>query len=109
MAMFSKKELKLKQESDKKNMQLCKETVKDIEELYADLDAAYTSIDTVTEEFMKFTDTIKTKMDEADIAKMQQFAKRLAKVDKVARDAVRDVRDILRNQKKRLKEMQREA
>jgi len=108
MAMFSKKELKLKQESDKKHMQLCKETVKDIEELYADLNAAYTSIDTVTDEFVKFTETIKSKIDDADIAKMQQFAKKLAKVDKVARDAVRDVRDVLRSQKKRLKELQRD-
>ena len=109
MAIFSKKELKLKKESDNKNTQLCKETIRDIEELYADLNTAYTSIDTVTDEFIKFTETVKAKVDDADIEKMQQFAKKLAKVDKVARDAVRDVRDILRNQKKRLKELQREA
>lgn len=107
--MFSKKELKLRQEIGKKNVQLCKEAVKDIEELYADLNNAYASIDTVTEEFIKFTDTIKTKVDETDIEKMQAFAKKLAKVDKVARDAVRDVRDVLRSQKKRLKEIQREG
>lgn len=90
-------------------MQLYKESVKEIEELYTDLTNAYASIDTVTEEFIKFTDTIKTKIDEADIAKMQQFAKKLAKVDKVARDAVRDVRDVLRSQKKLLKQIQREG
>ncbi|MXN93136.1 hypothetical protein GR160_18060 [Flavobacterium sp. Sd200] len=106
--MFSKKELKLRQEIGKKNIQLCKESVKDIEELYNDLNNSYTSIENVAEDFIKFTDTIKTKVEEADIEKMQAFAKKLAKVDKVARDAVRDIRDILRSQKKRLKEVQRE-
>jgi hypothetical protein len=33
----------------------------------------------------------------------------MANLDKIARDAVRDVRDILRSTKKRLKETQRES
>ena len=108
MEMFSKKDRKLLQEIHKKNTQLFKEAVKEIEELYSDLNNAYTAIDTVTEEFIKFTEEIKPKIDEADIAKMQSFAKKLAKVDKVARDAVRDVRDVLRSHRKQLKEIQRQ-
>ena len=109
MEMFSKKERKQLQEISKKNTQLFKEAVKEIEEVYADLNNAYAAIDTVTEEFIKFTEEIKPKVNEADIIKMQAFGKKLAKVDKVARDAVRDVRDVLRSTKKRLKEIQREV
>lgn len=108
MGMFSKKELKLRQEIGKKNIQLYKEAVKDIEELYTDLATAYASIDNITEEFITFANTLKSKVDDADITTMKQFAKKLAMVDKVARDAVRDVRDVLRGQKKILKEIQRE-
>jgi len=108
--MFSKKEeKKLRSELGKKNVQLCKEAVKEMEELYADLTAAYKDIDTVAEEFLQFMADINPRINENDIAKMKGFAQKLSKVDKCARDAVRDVRDVLRNQKKRLKETQREA
>jgi len=109
MEMFSKKERKQLQEIHKKNINLFKEAVKEIEEVYADLNNAYAAIETVTEEFIEFSEHIKSKVDEADIEKMQAFAKKFAKVDKVARDAVRDIRDILRSTKKRLKETQRES
>jgi archaellum component FlaC len=109
MEMFSKKERKELQELHKKNIQLFKEAVKEIEEVYADLNNAYAAIDTLTEDFSNFTDAIKPKIDNADLDKMKEFTKKMANLDKIARDAVRDVRDILRSTKKRLKETQRES
>ena len=108
MGIFSKNEKKLMNEMGKKHIQICKEALKEIEELYADLSAAYEAIETVNGEFEKFTTEISTKADPEEIAKIQVFAKKISKVDKFARDAVRDVRDVLRNQKKRLKETQRQ-
>ena len=108
MGIFSKNEKKLIAEMSKKHIQICKEALKEIEELYTDLSAAYEAIETVTGDFEKLTAEISTKAGPAETAKIQVFAKKISKVDKFARDAVRDVRDVLRNQKKRLKETQRQ-
>ena len=108
MGLFSKKEKKLLLGLGEKNIRLYKEAVKDIEELYADMKQAYEEIDDVAEDFLKFTSTVASKLDGQERVKMESFVKKLAKAEKCARDAMRDVNDVLRSQKKRLKEAQRE-
>ena len=104
MGLFDKQEKKLRKEFNKKNTAYCRETAKEIEELHEELKAAYKTLDNVAEEFSDFKDEVAKSLDEQDNAKMEYFNKRFKKLDKIARDAVRDVSDLLRNQKKRLRE-----
>lgn len=104
MGLFDKQEKKLRKEFSKKNTAYCRETTKEIEELHEELKAAYKTLDNVAEEFSAFKDEVTKSLNEQDNAKMEYFNKRFKKLDKVARDAVRDVSDLLRNQKKRLRE-----
>ena len=104
MGLFDKQEKKLRKEFNKKNTAYCRDTTKDIEELHEELKAAYKTLDNIAEEFSVFKDEVAKSLSEDDNAKMEYFNKRFRKLDKVARDAVRDVSDLLRNQKKRLRE-----
>ena len=108
MGLFSKKEKKLRQELGKKSIVFCKESVKDLEELYADITSAYQEIDNVKDQFLKFSTEVVSTLNDSDKEKLERFAQKISKMDKFANNAVRDVRDVLRNQKKRLKESQRE-
>lgn len=108
MGLFSKKEKKLRNELSKKSIVFCKESVKELEELYADITSAYQEIDNVKDQFLKFTAEAGTTLNETDKDKLERFAQKFSKLDKFANNTVRDIRDVLRNQKKRLKESQRE-
>jgi archaellum component FlaC len=104
MGIFDKKEKKLRKEFSKKNTAFCRDAVKELEELHDELKTAYDAIETVVTEFAQFKEEVSGKLETDDTAKMETFLKRFKKVDKVARDAVRDVHDLLRGQKKRLRE-----
>ncbi|AWH85782.1 hypothetical protein HYN59_11970 [Flavobacterium album] len=104
MGLFDKKEKSLKQEFTKKNVRLNKEAVKEIEELYDDLKSGYEGIEAVVAEFKKLSVELEQRLQDGDREKMQDLSKKVVKIDKLVRDAVRDVRDVLRNQKKRVKE-----
>lgn len=104
MGIFDKKEKKLRKEFSKKNASFCRDGVKELEELHNELKAAYQTIDTVIVEFTDFKEEISLKLNADDSTKMDYFLKSFKKVDKVGRDAERDVRDLLRIQKKRLNE-----
>lgn len=104
MGIFDKKAKKIKQELAKKSLLLFKESVRETEELYNDLKTDYDSIENVMAEFVKFIAYIEPKLDKKDADKINGFSRELNKIDKCARDGVRDVRYLLRNQKKRLKE-----
>jgi archaellum component FlaC len=108
MGLFSKQEKKLLLSLGEKNIQYGRDAVKELEELYTDVKTAYEDLDTIADDFQRFAEAIHHKLESHEQVKITAFAKKLAKVDKCARDAVRDVRDVLRNQKKRLKEVQRE-
>lgn len=104
MGLFDKQEKKLRKEFNKKNTAYCRDSVKELDELHEELKAAYKTLDTIAEEFSVFKDLVaKSLTDEANV-KMEYFNKRFKKLDKVSRDAIRDVSDLLRNQKKRLRE-----
>lgn len=104
MGLFDKREKKLRKELGKKNSAFCRETVKELEELHTELKTAYDAIDDVVAEFTVFKEGIAKSLSEGENTKMDYFLKRFKKIDKVARDAVRDIRDLLRSQKKRLRE-----
>jgi len=108
MGLFSKQEKKILLSLGETNILLWKEAVKELEELYADVKSAYEDLDTITEDFQQFTEGIHHKLAPNEQTKITSFAKKLNKLDKGARDAMRDVRDTLRNHKKRLKESQRD-
>jgi predicted nucleic acid-binding Zn-ribbon protein len=108
MGLFSKKEKKLILSLGENNVQLWKEAVKELEELHGDVQTAYEDLDTLTDDFQEFIQTIHHKLSPAEQTKITAFAKKLGKADKCARTAVRDVRDVLRNTRKKLKEVQRE-
>lgn len=103
MGIFDKREKKLRKELTKKNADFHRDAVKELEELHEELKAAYADIE-IIEEFIKFKEEAATRLNTEDSEKLERFIKRFRKIDKMARDAVRDVRDVLRNQKKRLRE-----
>jgi archaellum component FlaC len=100
MGLFDMKEKKLRNELGKKNVRFCREAVKELEELHDDLKSAYEGLENLVEEFRQFAETA----GEGNRQKIDDFSDKLQKFDKLARNAVRDVRDVLRNQRKRLKE-----
>lgn len=103
MGIFNKEVKKLRKEFSKKNIDFCRETIKELEELHEDLKTAYADM-TVIEEFAKFKEEAAARLSEEDRERLELFVKRFGKIDKIARDAVREVRDLLRSQKKRLRE-----
>lgn len=108
MSIFNKKEKKLKKELYKRYLTDYKDILKEFTELYDDIKESYATTDSVTEDFTTFAESITTKLPPEEAERLQQFSIELKKVDKCARDAVRDVRDVLRAHKKRLKELQNE-
>lgn len=104
MGLFDKQVQKLKKEFGKRNTKYYREGVKELEELYEELKVAYEALDMIAVEFSAFKDLVSNSLNEADNSKMEYFNQHFKKLDKVSRDAVRDVRDLLRNQKKRLRE-----
>ena len=104
MGLFDKQEKKLRKEFNKKNTAYCREGVKELEELQDELKTAYETLDNVNEEFISFREMVSQKLSEEENTKMEYFSKKFKRIDKVARDAVRDIKDLLRNQKKRLRE-----
>lgn len=104
MGLFDRQVQKLKKEFSKKNTGYYRDGVKELEELYDELKAAYEALDTIADEFSAFKDLVVNSLNEQDNSKMEYFNQQFKKLDKVSRDAVRDVRDLLRTQKKRLRE-----
>jgi hypothetical protein len=105
MGLFDKQEKKLRKELNKKNSVNYREGVKELEELHEELKAAYKTLDNIAEEFSAFKELVAKSLNDQDNDKMEYFNKRFKKLDKVARDAIRDVSDLLRSQKKRLREV----
>jgi DNA repair ATPase RecN len=89
-----------------KTIKVFKEAVKEINELYDDAKAEYDTIETVVAEFSEFVQDLSGRLAEKDQQKMENFLTRLTKVNALARNNVRDLRDVLRNHKKLLKEIQ---
>jgi archaellum component FlaC len=104
MGLFDKQEKKLRKEFNKKNTSYCREGVKELNELHEELKAAYKTLDSIAEEFSAFKELVAKSLNDEDNSKMEYFNKRFRKLDKLSRDAIRDVSDLLRNQKKRLRE-----
>lgn len=104
MGLFDKKEKKLRKELNKKNAAYCREGVKELEELHDELKAAYKKLDTIADEFSAFKELVAKSLNEDDNGRMEYFHERFRQLDKLSRNAVRDVSDLLRNQKKRLRE-----
>lgn len=105
MGLFDKQEKKLRKELSKKNSANYREGVKELEELHEELKAAYKTLDSIAEEFSAFKELVAKSLNNEDNDKMEYFNKRFKKLDKIARDAIRDVSDLLRSQKKRLREV----
>ena len=103
MSIFNKKEKKLRKEFSKKNSAFCGESVKELEELYDELKSSYEEIE-IMDEFRQFSEEAAQRLSAEDNVKLEYFIAKFKKIDKCARDAVRDVRDVLRNNRKRLKE-----
>lgn len=84
---------------------LFKEVIKDTDELYEELKAEYDALETVIEDFHDFIAALAPKLDTETLTSLEDFAAKLGKLDTCTRNSVRDLRDILRNQKKMLKEL----
>ena len=108
MALFNKKEKKFRQELLKKSISSCKETLKEVNELYDDLKAAYEEIEEVSVSFSRFAATLQESLNAEQLQQLEHFITNMHRADTFARNALRDVRDLMRNQKKRYKEAQRE-
>lgn len=104
MGIFNKKEKKLRQEFSKKNISLCKEVLKETQEVYEDITSACDNIDTIVSEFTTYLEELSGKLSKEDEAALEEFSNKLHKVNRFGTNIVRDVRDLIRNHKKRLKE-----
>lgn len=87
---------------------LFQEVVKETNELYEDLTSEYEAIETVVAEFIEFIGQIGPNLNEEEKAKVEELVLNLNKVDNYAIRALRDVRDLLRNQRKILSEFKQE-
>jgi hypothetical protein len=85
-----------------------KEAVKEINELYDDVKSEYEDIETAVADFTQFVQEIKVRLTKEEEVRIDEFVVRLSKVNRCARNSVRDIRDVLRSQKKRLGEVLRE-
>lgn len=99
----SKKE---QQDFRKKTLSGFKEAVKELDELYDDARADYEAIEKIVEQFDEFVKDLDGRLQGNDKEAMDQFAAEFSKINTFARNNLRDIRDVLRNQKKRLKELQ---
>lgn len=105
MGLFKKTKSE-KLELRKKAVSHFKEAVKEIDELYDDVKSEYEAIESLAEEFETFIEEIKGRIGPDDMETFNRLALRLNRLNSFARNSVRDVRDVLRNQKKRLREIQ---
>lgn len=99
----SKKE---QQEFRKKTLSGFKDAVKELDELYDDARADYTALEKIAEQFDDFVKDLDGRLLGKDKEAMEKFAAELSKINTFAKNNIRDIRDVLRNQKKRLKELQ---
>ncbi len=83
-----------------------KDAVKELDELYEDARADYDAIERIAEQFEDFVKDLDGRLEGKDKEAMEKFAAELSKINTFAKNNVRDIRDVLRNQKKRLKELQ---
>ncbi|MCW4468076.1 hypothetical protein OGH69_03785 [Flavobacterium sp. MFBS3-15] len=104
MGLFKKK----KGTKDYSAERLFKDAVKEINELYDDVRSDYSEVESVMEDFSKFIEEMKSRLDTKDAEKLEDFSIRFKKMATCAKNTVRDLRDVSRNHKKRLAEIKRE-
>ncbi|WP_294818598.1 hypothetical protein [uncultured Flavobacterium sp.] len=104
MGLFKKK----KGAKDFGAERLFKEAVKEMNELYDDIKSDYSDTGSIVSDFTLLLEGMKDRMDASDAKKLEEFSARLKKMDSTAKNTVRDIRDVLRSQKKRLAEIKRE-
>lgn len=104
MGLFKKK----KGAKDYGAERLFKDSVKEINELYDDVKSDYADVEKIIAGFSELSETLKEKLDAGDAKKLEDFSARLKKVNLCSKNTVRDIRDVLRNHKKRLAEIKRE-
>ncbi len=85
-----------------------KDAVKELNELYEEARAEYEALEAVTEELQTLAEELYPKLGRPDGENLQNLLAHWNKVNSLVRNNVRDIRDVLRNQKKRLKELQNE-
>jgi len=81
------------------------EIVKDTNDLYEDFKSEYEAIEDVVSEFVEFIEEIRDRLNEEEKAKSDNLAHNLSKVNNYATRSIRDIRDLLRQQKKVLNEI----
>ena len=87
---------------------LFQEVVKETNELYEDLMAECETVETVVNELIEFINGINNKLSETEKIEIEEFVNKLNKVNAYAVKSRRDVRDLLRSQRKVLSELRRE-
>ncbi len=104
MGIFKKK----KNVKDYGTEALFKEAIREINELYDDVKSEYSDIESVISDFSNLVEEMKGRLDAGDAQKLEEMSTRLKTVDRCSKNTVRDIRDVLRNHKKRLAEIKRD-
>ncbi|HLA56682.1 MAG TPA: hypothetical protein VK623_11305 [Flavobacterium sp.] len=73
---------------------------KDIKEQLEDLKSDYEENSSVIPEYLEFVNVLKVKLDNKDAQKLEEFSKRLAKVNRNARNGVEALWELSYNQRK---------
>jgi hypothetical protein len=85
-----------------------KESVKELNELYEEALAEYEALEAATDELKALAGKIYEKLENGIQQDLQSILLHWHKANILAKNNVRDLRDVLRNHKKRLKEIQNE-
>lgn len=100
MGLFGNNIKKIIQEFKKMSEYYSNDLSKEINESFEDLKSDYEEARSAVPEFIEFTDELKKKLDPTELKKLESLTKRLAKLNRSARNGVEAMHELSRNQRK---------
>lgn len=108
MGLFGNNTRKLIQQFKQTSEYYSNDLSRDIRDFHEDLKADYQQNRTVIEEFKDFVKGLETRVAQQDAEKLEEFAQRLARVDRSARNGIDAMWELSNHQKKNSAENLRE-
>lgn len=108
MGLFGNNTRKLIEVFRQKSEYYSNDLGRDIREYHEDLKSDYDPNRTVLEEFKEFAKELEAKISQQDAQKLEEFAKRLARVDRSARNGINAMWELSNHQMKNTAENLRE-
>lgn len=90
---------------DSPNIRLFNEIIRETSDVYEELKNEYGLVDSLADEFDSLLEKILPEVDGNCAQSLKDLSAKMRKLDTTAKNSVRDIRDILRYQRKMLKEI----